>query len=65
MKIRPSTDTAQIHLVDAGGEVMEAVCASCPTCMANKDLQPGDFCNVHWAKIEAEAPANGFNCEHH
>lgn len=41
------------------------VCASCKDCMDRKDLQPGDFCNVHWAKIEAEVPRAGFYCEHH
>lgn len=64
-KARPSVDTGMIHLVNAGGEILEAVCASCHDCMERKDVQPGDFCTVHWAKVEVEAPDNGFNCEHH
>jgi len=64
-KMRPSVDTGMIHLVNAGGERFEAVCASCPTCMERKDVRVGDFCTIHWAKVEAESKPDDFLCEHH
>jgi hypothetical protein len=54
-----------IHLVNAGGERFEAVCASCPECMERKDVRVGDFCTIHWAKVEAESKPDNFLCEHH
>lgn len=61
MRIRPASDDNVDPLTDAGAGY-EAICLWCKECLEARVIEPGDFCNVHWAKAHTAEPKV---CEHH